>query len=110
MGRVNTLVITGYGTNSHVETAYAATQAGADRADIVHFSDITACNCSLDDYDFLIFPGGFLDGDDLGAAQAAGMRWRYLKDASGTPLPRPSEEISATASWFSESATASSFS
>lgn len=61
MGRVNTLVITGYGTNSHVETAYAATQAGADRADIVHFSDITACNCSLDDYDFLIFPGGFLD-------------------------------------------------
>ena len=31
MGRVNTLVITGYGTNSHVETAYAATQAGADR-------------------------------------------------------------------------------
>ena len=86
MGRVNTLVITGYGTNSHVETAYAATQAGADRADIVHFSDITACNCSLDDYDFLIFPGGFLDGDDLGAAQAAGMRWRHLKDASGTPL------------------------
>lgn len=59
MGRVNTLVITGYGTNSHVETAYAATQAGADRADIVHFSDITACNCSLDDYDFLIFPGDF---------------------------------------------------
>ena len=86
MGRVNTLVITGYGTNSHVETAYAARQAGADKADIVHFSDITAAKARLDDYDFLIFPGGFLDGDDLGAAQAAGMRWRYLKDAEGTPL------------------------
>lgn len=86
MGRVNTLVITGYGTNSHVETAYAARQAGADKADIVHFSDITAAKTSLEDYDFLIFPGGFLDGDDLGAAQAAGMRWRYLKDANGVAL------------------------
>lgn len=86
MGRVNTLVITGYGTNSHVETAYAARQAGADRSDIVHFSDITAAKCHLEDYDFLIFPGGFLDGDDLGAAQAGSMRWRYLKDANGVAL------------------------
>lgn len=86
MGRVNTLVITGYGTNSHVETAYAARQAGSDKADIVHFSDITAAKVCLDDYDFLIFPGGFLDGDDLGAAQAASMRWRYLHDAKGMLL------------------------
>ena len=28
MGRVNALVITGYGTNSHVETAYAARKDG----------------------------------------------------------------------------------
>ena len=30
MGTVNTLVITGYGTNSHLETAHAARLAGAD--------------------------------------------------------------------------------
>ena len=42
MSQVNTLVITGYGTNSHQETAHAARLAGADRADVVHFSDIVA--------------------------------------------------------------------
>ena len=86
MGAVNTLVITGYGTNSHLETAHAARLAGADRADVVHFSDIVAARVRLDDYHFLVFPGGFLDGDDLGAAQTASLRWRYLKDEAGTPL------------------------
>ena len=59
MGRVNTLVITGYGTNSHVETAYAATQAGADKADIVHFSDITACSCRLDMFAAVVLSGSW---------------------------------------------------
>ena len=86
MGRVNTLVIQGYGTNSQEETAYAARQAGADKADIVFFSDIAQGRVILDEYDFLIFPGGFLDGDDLGAAQAASMRWRYMRDCTGTRL------------------------
>ena len=86
MGVVNTLVITGYGTNSHLETAHAARLAGADRADVVHFSDIVAARVQLHDYHFLVFPGGFLDGDDLGAAQAASMRWRYLKDDKGVPV------------------------
>ncbi|MDO5483677.1 MAG: phosphoribosylformylglycinamidine synthase subunit PurQ [Desulfovibrionaceae bacterium] len=86
MAAVNTLVITGYGTNSHMETAHTARLAGSDRADVVHFSDIVAGRVRLEDYHFLIFPGGFLDGDDLGAAQTAAMRWRHLKDASGVAL------------------------
>lgn len=86
MASVLTLVITGYGTNSHLETAHTARLAGADRADVVHFSDILAGEVRLEDYNFLIFPGGFLDGDDLGAAQTAAMRWRYLADARGVPL------------------------
>ncbi len=86
MSQVNTLVITGYGTNSHKETAHAARLAGADRADVVHFSDIVAANVRLSDYQFLVFPGGFLDGDDLGAAQAAAQRWLHLADAEGRPL------------------------
>ncbi len=86
MGTVNTLVITGYGTNSHLETAHTARLAGSDKADVVHFSDIVNAKIKLADYHFLIFPGGFLDGDDLGAAHAASMRWRYLEDANGTPL------------------------
>lgn len=85
-GTVNTLVITGYGTNSHMETAHTARLAGSERVDVIHFSDIVSAKTRLDDYHFLIFPGGFLDGDDLGAAHAASMRWRHLEDATGTPL------------------------
>lgn len=86
MSIVNALVFTGYGTNSHQETAHAARLAGADRADIVHFADLVAGQVSLRDYQFVLFPGGFLDGDDLGAAHAAAQRWLHLNDASGQPL------------------------
>lgn len=86
MAKVNVLVLTGYGTNSHAESAHAALLAGADRADIVHFSDIVEGEARLEDYHMLVFPGGFLDGDDLGAAQAAAQRWLHLADKTGVPL------------------------
>lgn len=79
-------VITGYGTNSHLETAHTARLAGADRVDLAHFSQILSGKYLLSDYNFLIFPGGFLDGDDLGAGQAAAVRWRFLKDSEGIAL------------------------
>lgn len=60
MSQVNTLVITGYGTNSHQETAHAARLAGADRADVVHFSDIVAAKVRLSEYQFLVFPADSL--------------------------------------------------
>ena len=83
---VRTLVITGYGTNCEVECAHAARLAGADLADIVHFSDLAEGRVFLEEYNFLIFPGGFLDGDDLGAAQAAAQRWKHSTTDSGAPL------------------------
>nr|MDE5833139.1 phosphoribosylformylglycinamidine synthase subunit PurQ [Desulfovibrio sp.] len=79
-------VITGYGTNSQIETARAAILAGAASADLAHFSQILSGERRIDDYNFLVFPGGFLDGDDLGAAQAAAVRWRFLKDREGVAL------------------------
>lgn len=86
MAKVNALVLTGYGTNSHMETAHAVRLAGADNVDIVHFSDIVRGLKKMNDYQFILFPGGFLDGDDLGAAHAAAQRWLYLKDADEQPL------------------------
>lgn len=83
---VRTLIITGYGTNCEVECAHAARLAGSDTADIVHFADIVEGRTVLGDYNFLIFPGGFLDGDDLGAAQAAAQRWKHAKPGKGAPL------------------------
>lgn len=86
MSKVQVLVLTGYGTNSHAESAHAARLAGADKVDVVHFADMVAGEVRLGDYQFVVFPGGFLDGDDLGSAQAAAKRWLYLKDNAGQPL------------------------
>lgn len=86
MARVNALVITGYGTNCDKESAYALTQAGADNADIVFFSDLAAGHVSMDKYNYLLCPGGFLDGDDLGAAQAAALRWKFAEAKGNGPI------------------------
>jgi len=86
MAKVKTLVITGYGTNCEKESAFAAQKAGSDQTDIAYFSDLVAETYSLTDYNFIIFPGGFLDGDELGAAQAAALRWRYARTVSGISL------------------------
>lgn len=86
MAQVRTLVITGYGTNCEVESAHAARQAGSDITDIVFFSDIVAGRVRIDAYNFLVFPGGFLDGDDLGAAQAAAVRWKHAATTTDEPL------------------------
>ncbi len=78
MGEVKCVVIAGYGTNCEEETAFACKRAGA-RADIVHISELLYGEKTLDNYHLLCFPGGFLDGDDLGAAKAAATRWRYAR-------------------------------
>lgn len=86
MAQVKALIVTGYGTNCDRESAHAAVQAGADEARIIFFSDLAAGRARLTDANFLIFPGGFLDGDDLGAAQAAAIRWRFARAADGQPV------------------------
>ena len=83
---VKTLVLAGMGTNSHKETAHAASLAGSDIVNIVHFADIASGKTNLLAYQFLVFPGGFMDGDDLGAAQAASVRWRYMKTGNQLSL------------------------
>ncbi len=86
MSKVEVLVVTGYGTNCERETAHASRLAGADRVTVCFFSDLVTEKERLEDYNLLIFPGGFLDGDDLGAAQAAAMRWQYTRTTSGRSL------------------------
>ncbi len=82
-GKVRAIVTTGYGTNCEMEMAHACRVAGADVVDIVHLSDILYGEVSLDSYHFLNLPGGFLDGDNLGAAQAGANRLRngVIKDS-----------------------------
>lgn len=72
--KVRTIVISGNGTNCEMETAHACRLAGSDEVDIVHISELLYGEKRLDDYHFLNLPGGFLDGDDMGAAKAAANR------------------------------------
>jgi phosphoribosylformylglycinamidine synthase len=76
---VKAIVITGYGTNCETEMAHACRLGGADQVDIVHMSQLVHGEYSLDDYHFLNLPGGFLDGDDLGAGQAGAHRFKHVE-------------------------------
>jgi len=77
--RVRCIVLTGYGINCENEMAHCCRLGGADGVDIVHINQLIHGEKHLDDYDFLNLPGGFLDGDDLGAAKAGANRLRYTR-------------------------------
>ncbi len=83
MAKVKALVISGNGTNCERETAYACRAAGADAADIVPVWDLVAGEARLSDYNLLCLAGGFLDGDDLGAARACANRYRHARIGGG---------------------------
>ncbi|MBU0674999.1 MAG: phosphoribosylformylglycinamidine synthase subunit PurQ [Proteobacteria bacterium] len=76
---VKAIVITGNGTNCEMEMAQACRLGGADQVDIVHMSQLIHGEYTLDDYHFLNLPGGFLDGDDLGAGQAGAHRLKHVE-------------------------------
>jgi phosphoribosylformylglycinamidine synthase len=50
---------------------------------------------SLADFQLLVFPGGFLDGDHLGAAQAAASRFRHTTTRSGRSLVQDIMDLQA---------------
>lgn len=83
---VKALVLTGNGTNCERETAHACWLGGADQVDVVHIWRLLSGECRLADYHFLNLPGGFLDGDDLGAARANATRLRYARTPDGQSL------------------------
>jgi phosphoribosylformylglycinamidine synthase len=84
---VRAIVVSGNGTNCEREVAHACRLAGAACADIVHLSRLLSGEVSLHDYHFLNFPGGFLDGDDLGSAKAGANRLRHARvKTSGRPF------------------------
>ncbi len=78
---VRSIVLTGYGTNCEAEMAYACRLAGSDVVDIVHLGDLLSGSKNINDYHFLNLPGGFLDGDHLGSAQAGANRLKFAKIA-----------------------------
>lgn len=75
--KLSALVCAGHGINCENETAYALRLAGFDRVDLAHLNFITKGELNILNYNLVVFPGGFLDGDDLGAAQACANRIRH---------------------------------
>ncbi len=75
--KISALVCAGHGINCERETRYALELAGFDIVDIGHLNFIANGDVNPLDYNLVVFPGGFMDGDDLGAAQACVNRIRH---------------------------------
>jgi phosphoribosylformylglycinamidine synthase subunit PurQ / glutaminase len=78
MKSVRALVLSGYGINCEREMAEGALLAGAEVA-IIHAKAWLSGKVDLSDFDFLLFPGGFSFGDELGAAKAFANRIAFSK-------------------------------
>lgn len=81
MENVKAIVTRAAGVNCDVETAFALDSAGAS-ADRVHVNRIIENPSLLDDYQILVFPGGFSYGDDVAAGKIlANQLIHHLADA-----------------------------
>jgi phosphoribosylformylglycinamidine synthase subunit PurQ / glutaminase len=79
---INALVLYGYGLNCDMETAYAIELAGA-KAQRVHINSIIDGSVSLENFQVMVFVGGFSWGDDHGAGVIQAVR---MKTNSGDRL------------------------
>jgi len=72
---INVLVLTGYGLNCDHETAHAFALAGA-RPSRVHINALIDGSVDLDNFQILVFGGGFSWGDDHGAGVVQAVRMK----------------------------------
>ena len=75
MSPVKTLVLTGYGLNCDLETAYAFELAGA-QSQRVHINSLVDGSVSLASFQILVFIGGFSWGDDHGGGVVQAVRMK----------------------------------
>ncbi len=77
---IKVLVITGFGLNCEKETAAACKLVGAT-PEQVHLNDLIAGKHTLDEYQMLVFIGGFSFGDHLGSGTVFANRVKFqLRD------------------------------
>jgi len=84
MTQVKVLVVTGNGTNCERESAHACRMGGFSRVDIATVWEWLHGDVALVRYRLLVFPGGFLDGDDLGSAKAQANRFQHSSPAGSS--------------------------
>ena len=78
---VKTLVLRVEGTNAEEEMIHSFRLSGSE-VDIVHVNDIVSRKKSLEDYQIIVFPGGFAHGDDVSAGKILAniLRYKIWKD------------------------------
>lgn len=76
MSRVKALVMTGFGLNCDLETAYALEVAGAE-VERVHMNSLVSHEKELNAYRIFVIGGGFSWGDDHGAGVIMAMRLKH---------------------------------
>ena len=74
MQQVSVLILTGYGINCDVETAWAFEMAGAERIERVHVNRVINGEVNIDDFQILVFPGGFSFGDHIASGRVLGLK------------------------------------
>ncbi|MEW5947615.1 MAG: phosphoribosylformylglycinamidine synthase I [bacterium] len=75
-GRPKVLVLRTAGTNCDAETAHACSAAGGD-VEILHVNRFIRGERKLDDFHFLVIPGGFSYGDDVSAGRILANEIRF---------------------------------
>lgn len=74
MDKVSVLILTGYGINCDVETGWAFTMAGAHRVERVHINRIINGEVNTEDFQIMVFPGGFSFGDHIASGRVLGLK------------------------------------
>jgi len=73
MGDLNVLIMSGFGLNCDTETAYAFQLAGA-KTRLVHINSLIDGSARLEDFQIIVFIGGFSWADDHGAGVIQALR------------------------------------
>lgn len=84
MAQPRVMVLKTAGTNCDVETQFACQKAGM-QADVVHVNRVVEKPALLEQVHFLVLPGGFSYGDDLGAGKVVA---NELQSRLADPLRR----------------------
>jgi phosphoribosylformylglycinamidine synthase subunit PurQ / glutaminase len=85
MKQANVLILTGYGINCDVETGWAFEMAGAHRIERVHVNRIINGEVDMNDFQILVFPGGFSFGDHIASGRVLGLK---IKKEMGEKLKK----------------------
>lgn len=77
MKKPKTLILTGAGSNCEKETEYACRKSGGIDINVINILQFIHQKTDLEQYNFIIFVGGFADGDYLGSARVNVNRLKF---------------------------------